>query len=294
MSRKTTNDSKVSTHAKASKNGTEKKPSATKNKRPPEEDSNNKAWSRSSSVESLKSNKDSGYSPASERSKDSTEAPQKQKDVKEASKTPRSSSKRSENKLSSLYYATSPPHSPIRTYAYLLQEKNPAPSYDYRAPENGPTNQAVYSAAPLRYSSATKNQWKPDTYPILEEEDVFYAKTSRGKSMDAYREINLDEVEVSSERGSSFPTLEALLRYKRAWTQKLMFLFDDMEALEVEEEYLPPEHIRIDRTASGGPGHRIVTFLPSAGSGRGSCATSSDKRTMTRHISRDDVQRMVI
>ncbi|KAH8026005.1 hypothetical protein HPB51_015354 [Rhipicephalus microplus] len=161
------NDNKVSTRAKASKNSTEKKPSATKGKRPPEEDSNSKAWSRSSSVESLKSNKDSGYSPASERSKDSTEAPQRQKMSKNQAR----------------HHETLP-----------SAEKNPTPSYDYRAPENGPTNQMVYSAAPLRYSSATKNQWKPDTYPILEEEDVFYAKTSRGKSMDGYREINLDEV----------------------------------------------------------------------------------------------------
>ncbi|XP_075732921.1 uncharacterized protein LOC142775406 [Rhipicephalus microplus] len=289
------NDNKVSTRAKASKNSTEKKPSATKGKRPPEEDSNNKAWSRSSSVESLKSNKDSGYSPASERSKDSTEAPQKQKDVKEPSKTPRNSSKRSENKLSSLYYATSPPHSPIRTYAYLLQEKNPTPSYDYRAPENGPTNQMVYSAAPLRYSSATKNQWKPDTYPILEEEDVFYAKTSRGKSMDAYREINLDEDNGGVFRARQFfSDAGGAVEIQESMDTKIDVPIDDMEALEVEEEYLPPEHIRIDRTASGGPGHRIVTFLPSAGSGRSSCATSSDKRTVTRHISRDDVQRMVI
>ncbi|KAH7969918.1 hypothetical protein HPB52_022629 [Rhipicephalus sanguineus] len=295
VSRKANNDSKASTHAKVSKSGTEKKPSATKSKRPAEEESNNKAWSRSSSVESLKSNKDSGYSPASERSKDSTEAPQRQRDVKDASKTPGSSSKRSENKLSSLYYATSPPHSPIRTYAYLLQEKNPAPSYDYRAPENGPTNQAVYNAAPLRYSSATKNQWKPDTYPILEEEDVFYAKSSRGKNMDAYREINLDEDSGGVFRARQFLSdAGGAVEIQESMDTKIDVPIDDMEALEVEEEYLPPEHIRIDRTASGGPGHRIVTFLPSAGSGRGGCATSSDKRTMTRHISRDDVQRMVI
>ncbi|KAH7954023.1 hypothetical protein HPB49_014959 [Dermacentor silvarum] len=270
-SRKTNDDGKGSTHSKTSRQGTEKKASGTKSKRPTEEDSNNKVWSRSSSVESLKSNKDSGYSPASERSKDSTEAPQRQKDVKDASRTQGtgSSSKRSENKLSSLYYATS---------AASFSHKN-----------------ALYTAAPLRYSSATKNQWKPDTYPILEEDDVFYAKSSRGKKMDAYREIDLDEDNGGVFRARQFLSdTGGAVEIQESMDTKVDVPIDDMEALEVEEEYLPPEHIRIDRSASGGPGHRIVTFLPSAGSGRSSCATSSDKRTMTRHITRDDVQRMVI
>ncbi|XP_075545509.1 uncharacterized protein LOC142579325 [Dermacentor variabilis] len=295
-SRKTNDDGKSLTHSKTSRNGTEKKASGTKSKRPAEEDSNNKVLSRSSSVESLKSNKDSGYSPASERSKDSTDAPQRQKDVKDPSRAQDtgSSSKRSEEKLSSLYYANSPPHSPIRTYAYLIQEK-PAASYDYRAPEGGPMNQTLYTAAPLRYSSATKNQWKPDTYPILEEDDVFYAKSSRGKNAEAYREIDFDEDNGGVFRARQFLSdTGGAVEIQESMDTKVDVPIDDMEALEVEEEYLPPEHIRIDRSASGGPGHRIVTFLPSAGSGRSSCGTSSDKRTMTRHINRDDVQRMVI
>ncbi|KAK8785410.1 hypothetical protein V5799_008223 [Amblyomma americanum] len=265
-SRKTNEDGRRATQSKTPKNGMEKRVPGAKSKRPPEED--NRGWSRSSSVESLKSNKDSGYSPASERSKDSSEAPHRLKDTRDVSRTQgaASSSKLSQEKLGSIYYAPSPPHSPIRTYAYLVQEKPAVASYDYRSSEGGPASQALYSSAPLRYSSATKNQWKPDTYPILEEDDVFYAKSSRGKKLDAYREIDLDEDSggVFRARQLITDTGEAV-EIQEGMDTKVDIPIDDMEALEVEEEYLPPEHTRIARSASGGPGHRIVTFLPSAG-----------------------------
>ncbi|KAH9374243.1 hypothetical protein HPB48_005563 [Haemaphysalis longicornis] len=282
---------------KGPRRGTDKKVAGAKAKRPADEENNNRGWSRSSSVDSLKSNKDSGYSPASERSKDSSEAPHRPKDAKDTHKAQAagSSSKRPQDDLGSFYYASSPPHSPIRTYAYLLQEKPAAPSYEQRSFDSGATSQALYTSAPLRYSSASRNQWKPDTYPILEEEDVFYAKSSRGRKLDGYREIDLDE-----DNGGVFRARQHIsdtggaIEIQDTMDTKVDMPIDDMEALEVEEEYLPPEHTRIERSASGGPGHRVVTFLPSAGSNRSSCATSSDRRNRTRLLTRDDVQRMII
>ncbi|CAN8027074.1 unnamed protein product, partial [Ixodes persulcatus] len=294
--RKSVDESRVVSQTKSFRRGPDKKAVGTKSgKRSTDEDSGNRGWSRASSDDSLKSNKDSGYSPASVRSKDSSETPQRQKKdekTSQAQAAARVSSKDFQETLET--YSISPPHSPIRTYAYLLQPKPAEPSYEFRISESGRVGQATYSAAPLRYSSTARNQWKPDTYPILEEEDVFYAKPSRGRKFEApYKEVDLDE-----DNGGVFRARQrasepgAAVEVQDSKDTKVDVPIDDMEALEVEEEYLPPEHRRIERDASGGPGHRIVTFLPSAGSSR--CISSSDRRNMARLLTREDIQRMIL
>ncbi|CAN7942873.1 unnamed protein product, partial [Ixodes hexagonus] len=236
--KKSVDESRVVSQTKASRRGPDKKAVGAKSsKRSTDEENGNRGWSRASSVDSLKSNKDSGYSPASVRSKDSSETPQRQKGdekTSQAQAAARVPSKDFQEGLES--YSVSPPHSPIRTYAYLLQPKPVEPSYEFRISESGRVGQATYSAAPPRYSSTVRNQWKPDTYPILEEEDVFYAKPSRGRKVEAqYKEVDLDEdsggVFRARQRASE---LGVAVEVQDSNDTKVDVPIDDMEALEVE------------------------------------------------------------
>ncbi|XP_064480138.1 uncharacterized protein LOC135393796 [Ornithodoros turicata] len=271
----------------------EKRRNSVKSTKVAEDDFNgNRVRSRASSVDSLKSNKDSGYSPASVRSKDSSDGPHRDHRVK-GDKKRGATAKSFQDQFESYSYTMSPPHSPIRTYAYLIKPQAET-SYEFKMSESDPMEPVNYSAAPLRYSSTSgRSQWKPDTYPILEEEDVFHARSSMGKNSGrSFKHIDFDEDNGGVFRAKRrLPDFGLASEVQESNDIKVELPLDQIEAQEVDEEYLPPEH---HRNSSGKPGHHIVKFLPSAGSGKSRCGTSSERRGMGHYLPCDDVQRMII